>query len=522
MNKKIIILLFLSISTLLIGCSSAEETIMDAASSSKIKENIEYTIEQIYFSKSFQSIAPHIKASEVDGKKKISLNLGLSDYSEISIDDMKLEGDQFNIYVSGHKDPSTSNLSVPQIILELRDNSIEDFKNMDFNIIYNDYDYIDIKYNINDVLNKLESQFELALNSSPSFNLKKINDKILWEIEYTNIVSKDGEDYPLINLSANVDANTGELLEYEKENISSVIDMGSILDFNNENSFLYEKTVDIRKDKSENQLWLFDSVKKEKTLIYNCSLPISTAATSDDLSNIAFIEKNEDLNQAYIYSRDDDKVYKLQLESDFNPQIIRWKTNDLLYLLENKKNRSLIYSYDLKTNNIDLVSETNKNISNMIVGENGFIVAETKEKSTNKELSYTSDFKEYKNINKGFNPKFINNTSIAYLENDEKLDLDYLVIYDLEDEKIVSKIMEDVVAYKAGSSENIIYLKNNPNYKDFTLSNYSIGLKESTDLIDIIDKNVYYNDKENLIYLNVGLPINDENLNIIYSIKLKE
>ncbi len=522
MNKKIIVLLYLLISTLLIGCSSAEQTAIDAASGSKIKENIEYTIEQIYFSKSFQSISPSIKVSEVDGKNKISLNLGLSEYSEISIDDMKIEGDQFNVYISGNKDPSTKNLSVPQIILELKDNSIEDLKNIDFNIIYNDYEYIDIKYKINDVLNKLESQFELALNSSPNFNLIKKDDEILWKIEYKNIVSKDGENYPLINLSADVDANTGELLEYKKENISSVVDMGNILDFNNENSFLYEKTVDIKKDKSQSELWLFDSIEKEKTLIYNCSLPISAAATSDDLSHIAFIEKNENLSQAYIYSKDDDKVYKLQLENDFNPQIIRWRTSDLLYLLENKENRSLIYSYDIKTNNVELVSDTNKNISNIVAGQNGFIVAETIEKSTNKKLSFTSDFKKYKSINDGFNPKFINNSTIAYLENDERLDIDYLVIYDLEGEKIFSKIMEDVVEYKPGSSGNIIYLKNNPNYKDFTLSNYLIDLKESTDLIDIIDKNVYYNDKENLIYLNVGLAVKDESLNIIYSIKLKE
>lgn len=520
MNKKIIILLYLLFTTVLLGCSNAEQISMDTTSRLNTNKNIKYTVEQIYFSKSFQSISPSVEVSEVNGKKKVSLNLGLSEYSEISIDDMKLEGDQFNIYISGHKDKSTSSLSVPQIILELKDNSFENIKDMDFNIVYNNYDYIDIKFKINDVLNKLESQFKLTLNSCPKFNLIEKNDKFIWEITYNNIVSREDEDYPLINLSANVDANTGEVLNFKKENISSLIDTGNILDFNNTNGFLYEKMVDNKGEESRSELWFFDSITKEKTMIYNCHFSIPSAAISEDLSHIAFIEKTDTSSEAYIYSKIDDKIFKLHFEDDFNPQVIRWKTNDLLYLLENKNNTSSIYSYDLKSNNIDLIANTNKNITNIVAGSDGFIVAEYIEQTPNKKLSFTKDFNKYKTINNGFNAKFINTSTIAYLKNDEKVDLDYLILYDLEEEKIISKIKDNVIAYRPGSSDNIIYLKNNPKYKDFTLASYSLNSKESTDIIDIIDQNVYYNDKDNLVYLNFGLAVDDNVLNMIYSIKV--
>lgn len=522
MNKKLIILLYLLISTMILGCTSTKESTIDVKSSSNKEKSIKYTIEQIYFSKSFQLTEPSVEASELNDKKTISLNLGLSQYSEVSIDDMKLEGDQFNIYISGHKDKSTSSLSVPQITLALNDNSLENFSNIDFNIIYNDYDYIPIKFKINDVLNKLESEFKLALNVSPTFDLIEKDDKIIWEITYTNIVSRDEEDYPLINLHADVDANTGHVINYKKENISSVIDTGNILDFNNTNSFLYEKIVDKKDEETQSELWFFDSITKEKTMIYSCHYSILSAAISDDLSHIAFIEKAENSSDAYIYSNVEDKIYKLQFDSEFNPQIIRWETDHGLYLLENRKGESIVYSYDLESNEMDLVANTNKNISNMAASQNGFIVSEIQDQSQNKKLSFTKDFTTYKTINSGFNPKFINNSTIAYLKNNEKVDLDYLIVYDLENEKILSKIEENVVAYRSGSANNIIYIKNNPQYKDFTLSSYSLENKKSRDIMDIIDKNVYYNDNENLIYLNVEVPIENKNINIIYSIQLKE
>lgn len=521
MMKRTVILLLLLISALLFGCTTIEKSSTDTSTNSVLEKDIKYTIEQIYFSKSFQSIDPNVEVTESNGKKKISLNLGLSQYSEISIDDMKLEGDEFNIYISGHKDAATSCLSVPQMMLELKDSSIKDIKNLDFNIIYNDYDYIDIKFKINDVLNKLESQFKLALNSYPTFNLIKQDDRFVWEITYINIISRENEDYPLMNLHAKVDANTGEVLSYEKDTLSSVIDSGTILSFNDSGGLLYEKTMN-NSDEKRNELWFYNSDTGEKYMIYNCHFSILSAKSTNDLSSIAFIEQTETSSEAYIYSNNDSKIYKLQFEREFNPQALEWKNDSLLYLLENKKDKSYIYSYDTQTNDIKLIADTNKDIASIVSGEDGFIVSEKTDSPSNNKISFTDDFTRYKTISDGFKPNFVNETTIAFLKNDENTDVNSLIVYDIKRDKTISRIGEDVINYRIRPEYNIVYLKNNPKYKDFTLSNYSLDLKTSKDLINVINKNVYYNYKDHLIYLNVELPFENENSNIIYSIKLNK
>ncbi len=522
MKKTLVISLSLLVLTLLFGCTNLESSTIDTSTNPNVKKDIRYTIEQIYFSKSFQSIVPNIDITETNDKKTLSLNLGLSQYSEISIDDIKLEENEFNVYVSGNKDNSTSSLSVPQIILELNDDTLQSIKNMDFNIIYNNYDYIDIKFKINDVLNKLESEFKLALNGFPNFNLIKEDDKIIWEITYNNIISRESKNYPLMNLHAQVDANTGEILNYERDNISSIVDIGTILDFNDKFGFLYEKITENKDDDKRRELWFFDTIKEERIMIYNCHFPIISPSISNDLSNIAFIEKIDTSSEVYIYSNNDSKVYKLQFENQFNPQILRWKTDDLLYLLENKQNNSSIYSYDLNTNDVKLILNTNKDITNIIADKYGFIISENIGKPSNKLLSFTVDFKEFKTISEGFNPKFINENTITYLENDEKTDVNHLILYSIEGEKIISRIKEDILNYRINHPNNVLYVKNNPKYKDFTLSNYSLDLKTSSDIVNVVDKNVYYNNQKNLVYLNLGLPFENENLNMIYSIELKK
>ena len=521
MNKKFIILLYLLVTTLFLGCTSVENTTSDSQTDLNNSKDIKYTIEKIYFSKAFQSIAPNVEVIESDGKKTLALNLGLSQYSEINIDDIKLEDDEFNIYISGYNDKATTSLSVPQVILAFENLPVDNIRDINFNIIYNDYDYIDIKFEINDVLNKLESQFGLSLSSWPNFNLIEKEDKIIWEIEYENIISMESEDYPLINLSAEVDANTGEVISYDTDEISSAIDRGTVLNLNDNGLLLYEKISNNDSETSSCELWLYDSNTEEKNMIYNCQSSLLSAEASDDLANVAFIEKNNLSSEAYIYSNVDSKIYKLQFEDQFNPQILKWKDDNTLYLLESKNSNSIIYSYKVSTNESQQIANINKSLNNIIVGNDEFIVVEDIDESDNKKLSLTDDFKKYIDIGSGFNPKYIDNDIIGYLKNDENTDMNHLIIYNIRQDKIISVIKENILNYRVNPPDSIIYIKNNPKYKDYTLSRYSLSSDESTDLINVIDKDIYYNDKKNLIYLNVELPFEDEDLNIIHSISLE-
>ena len=386
-------------------------------------------------------------------------------------------------------------------------------------MIHNDYDYINIKFNINDVLNKLKSNFKLALNSSPNFNLIREDDRYIWDIEFNNIISRESSNYPLINLKAKVDANTGEIIDHKKVNLTKTIDMGNILNYQDKGAFVYKKSSDLKDDHSKTELWYYNTLDESKKMIFSSENTISCPKISMDLENVAFIEKTDSFSNVYIYSNKDSKSFKLNFENEFKPQFLEWKDNNKLYLLESQENASLIYSYDLADNNIEIVSRTNKIISSFVGSEYGFIVSERNDKGDNKLLYFTEDFKNFKEIDLGFDPRFLNEKSIIFLVNDEDFDMDYLMVYDLEKERIVSKLEKDVIKYSIISDNILLYVTNNPKYKDYTLSKYYLDLNTSLDILNIVDPKVYYNSDENLIYLNLNLPFEDSD--IIYTINLK-
>ncbi len=269
-------------------------------------------------------------------------------------------------------------------------------------------------------------------------------------------------------------------------------------------------------------MWFYDIVNSEKNIIYSSHESITSAKISPNLENIAFIEKHKNCSCVYIFSNNDSKIYKLQLKDNFNPQIIEWKDDSTLYLLQTDDKNSIIYKYDLKSNSISLVNKTKRNIENIIASSNGFLIVETNGKSFNKKLSFTSDFKRFKTVNKGFNPNFIDADNIAYMKNDEKLDIDYLILYNLEKEKITNVIEKDILNYNISSDNDILYVEANQSLKDFTLFNYSINDKKSSKVKDIISDRAYYSKINNSIYLNMKLPFENKDSYIIYSIDLKE
>lgn len=519
MKKYIIVLFLLAIILLSLGCSQ-DQTISDQAPIEN-SDNIEitYNIEQIYFLKSFQCLSPNIELIDNNGDKKIVASLGLSDYSEISIDDIKLEDGEVNIYISGSREGSESSLSVPQIILDFDNEKSLDLENLKFNLIHNNYDYINIKFNINDVLNKLKSNFKLALNSSPSFNLIKEDGRYIWDIEFKNIISRESSNYPLIDLKAQVDANTGELIDHKKIDLTKTIDMGNILNYQDQGGFVYKKSSDLQDDLSKTELWYYNTLDGKKKMIFTSENTICCPKISKDLENVAFIEKTDGFANVYIYSNKDSKSFKLNFENSFKPQSLEWRDNNKLYLLESQENASLIYSYDLNSNNIEIVSRTNKLIDSIVGSEYGFIVSESKDKGDNKLLYFTEDFKNFKTIDLGFEASFLNEKTIIFLVNDEEFDVDHLMVYDLEEERIISKLEKDVIKYSIISDNNLLYVANNPKYKDFTLSKYYLDLNTSLDIVNIVDPKVYYNSGKNLIYLNLNLPFEDSH--IIYTINLK-
>lgn len=484
------------------------------------EEEINYEIEQILFSKSFQSVDPVVEVITKNNKLKILASLGLSEHTDVNIEKIVKKGNEINIHVSGTNNRKNLRLAVPQVVMELKKVNTKNINDIKFNIVYDDYKPVKIKFSINDILNKVQAHFKVSLKSMPEFNLIKNKDTIIWNIKYNNVFVKEESGIPLVNLTAEVDANDGKIIESEKTYISSFLDNGHILNYIPEKYVLYKKS--IKDDETNNileQLWSYDILNGKKTLIYSSHYKISLAEFSPDLKYICLIEINDHNSDLFVISKDDLKPYKVFFEDNFYPKSICWSKDNILYLIDNA-NRTTVYSYDIENHIIDLIGTINKKIENFITMDNKFIILEKNQDEFNYMISITNDWSSFQNLVLGFKPKFINENLISYLEKDNKNDTNTLVLYDLKDREVIRKINENILSYEVLPDGNISYINKNTDNNNYTLFKYSIDDRNASQIANLIGDKIYYAEDKNTVYLNVILPFENEKTEAIYSIDL--
>lgn len=523
MKRFILMVATLFIALVFSACSSMKkdsDTLVDARFE---EEEIKYEIEQILFSKSFQSIEPSVEIITNNNKLKILASLGLSECSGIKVNEIIKKGSEVNIHVSGIYEKKDLRLAVPQVIMELKKSKLKKIENLKFNIVYDDYIPLKIKYSINDVLNKIQSHFKVSTKGTPIFNLIRIDDNIVWDIGYNSIFDKENPDIPLVNLSAQVDANTGDIINSEKVFISTSIDSGHILNYINNDHILYKKVLlDNDSNKTAEQLWGYDVVNNEKFMLYSSNFKISSAQYSPDLRYVSVMEVSDSGSDLYIIPLDDKRAYKISFETNFNPKTMRWNENNVLYLVENGADSSTIYSYDVESNKANLIGTFDKNIENLMIISDKFLVAEKTDNEFNKKISITSNWDKFKLIGNGFSPKFLNENTVTYLHKDEDSDLNSLFIYDINEKDLIDKVEENILNYEILPDRTIVYVKKNTNKSDFTLVKYSIEDQKSVSLANLIGDKVYYDENNKLVYLNIVLPFDNEKTEMIYSLDLSK
>lgn len=517
MKQTLIIIISIFMMLILLSCSSNNNIPMTAENDMAFEEEeIKFKIEQVVFSKSFQSTEPSVEVLSNKNVVKILASLGLAEYSDISINNIVKKGNVVNIYVSGIKGENPS-LSVPQVIMEL--DKLTNKDNLNFNIIFDDYDQLKIKFGINDIINKIQSHFKIATNRLPSYSLIKEENNIIWDISYKGVLDRDNPIIPLINLSILIDANSGELIEAEKTIVSSSLDNGHILDYKPENHILYKKTISNNgTEKVNEQLWYLDPLSKKKMPIYTSDSKILGAEFNFDKTYISLMEGNEDKQILYIISFEDKRVFKIPFEGSFNPRRMRWKDNNSLYLLGNDENGSYIYSYSIKDNEIKIVKRIDKFLDNIIIKDDTFIITERLENQFNRNIYVTSDWSSFQLIDEGFSARFLSSDMIAYLKKNEKNDCNFLYIYDLNDGNIVDVIEGNISSYNLFNEDYLIYVNQNTNNGDYTIIKYSISDGSTEDITTIIGNKIYYDENNNVIYLNIVLPFEDNKTEMIYSI----
>ncbi len=522
---KLILLIILSIS--LTGCKVVNNLPLLAKDTktepeAEFGEELKYTIEQVILSKGYQTIDPNVEiVKKKNNRIKLLVSLGLLESSGADIEKITKKGNIVNIYVFNKTDEESIQLAVPQIFIDI-DEKLRDIDDIKFNIINENYKPLSIKLGLNDVINKINSEFKVSANTAPIINLSSINDNIIWNITYNSIFDRNNPETPLVNLSVEIDANNGEILKSTKSFISSIIDEGHVLDYVQKKYILYRKTEkDIEKNSNTESLWLYYIENNERVLLFTSKHKIQSATFSPDLKNISLIESSENGGELYIIPVSDIKAYKVIFNEPINPSLTSWKDKNNLYIVDNNKS-SNVYIYNLKENKNNLVNSYDFHIVNIKNYNDKTIITTAEENKMNRNILFTDDLDSFKLIDHGFNIKFIDENKICYLKNDEKEGRNKLYIYDLKNNKKIDMLDLNLSNYSIISENKLLLIEKNQSNNDYTIHDYDIKDKELSTIINANSDNIYYNREKNLVYVNLNIPFESEKPELIYSIDLEK
>lgn len=516
--------LFLLISIVLVftayGCNINEENPFS------INENLEekpinYKIDKIILSKGFQSIEPGVEIIKKNSNLKLLASIGLIESSGVKIDNITKSGNEVNIYIDRILDKDSIQLAVPQIIIEIDDPIIKKFEELNFNIINKNYDTIPLKFSKSQILNKIYSQFKIAPNTIPDVQLTKEKDNIFWNIYFQNIFDKENPKSPLVNFTVEADARTGEILNSKKDAISNYIDDGYLLDYL-PNSYLLYKRQHVEKDNEYESLWTYNIKTRERNKVYTSKDKIHSALFSPDNKYISLIELGGTKADLYIIPMSDKVAYKITPVNHLQPRLIKWKDNTNLYIVNIDENKSTLLTYNVKENSPKVKFDLNLTVEAFDISDDNFIFIENHEDSINKNIYLTKNGLDFKKIDTGFKATFFNNNNIIYLKNIEKEDKNTLHIYDIKTKNERNNLERDITNYFKLNKEDIIFIEKNTCNNDYTLARYNIIENSIIPIAKIINDKIFYDPAQEIGYINLIPPFDDNKDNVIYCINLKK
>lgn len=522
---KRIIMSFILLTTIVIanGCANKkiDPIIINKSSDSDIGEDIKYKIDKVNLSKSFQNIEPSIELIKKGLEYKLFISLGLIESSGVEINNVKQVGHEVNIYVENQSDPKNSNLVVPQVVISLKGSKSDKIEDYRFNVVNENYSPIQVKFDINEAINKINSEFNISTTTFPNINILSENDKILWDLTYYSIFDKSNIQTPIMNLSVRIDANNGDIIESNKDFISNFIDKGNILDHVLGKYILYRKVDNLDQNhNSRESLWYYNIESKEKALLYSSNAKIVSAKFNPNSKQIAILESKDGNNEIYIIQDLDKKAFKVVFEDPINPQIVRWNGRNNLYIVETNEKESNVYKHDIKKDKTLKIESLGKNITDLQILGNNFLITEGDENNT--KIHLTTNWKESLFYDFGSKAIFVNDHQIAYLKHQNKENINMLYIYDINKSIRNNPIDANVVNCFPIWEDNIAVVQKNQKNNNLSLNIYNTVEDKFTAITDVLSDNIsIFMDKDN-IYIDLILPFNEENIQMIYSIDMNK
>ncbi|NLW40697.1 MAG: hypothetical protein GXY96_07200 [Tissierellia bacterium] len=519
MKKIFFIIAIFTLSLLNIGCSGVKEkSLVEKETKEK---SLSYVVEKITLSKGFQAINPSVEVLDDTTNLKLLANIGLIESSGIRIDKITKLDNAINIYVTSLQEDQKNQLAIPRAVIRLQDAIEEKAEELKFNIINQNYDLISLKFNRDQILDKIYTDFKIEPSSMPEVILDKVSNNIYWNITFTNIFDKENLESPLINFNVRVDALDGSILSLTKEPISAYIDDGVLLDYI-PNSLLLYKQFHVENNIDYETIWIYDLEKEEQNKLYTSKSRILSAHFSPDAQYISVIENIEDKTDIYLIPIEENIAYKITPDNYFHPQLMKWKDHKTLILLNRDDKYSTFLAYDLEENRAERVFKTDKNVDSFDLHEDMILFTEPNENSLDKDIYLYNNEDKSKKIGEGYKISFLDDERIIYLKNIEGENKSVFYIFDMVDNKFEHKIDKNIVNYIRLDDDNFILIEQNNHNNDYTAYKFNNTEKSITAFARINSDKIYYDANREKGYISKYLPFNQDNLSIIYSVDLKK
>jgi len=519
---SIILILFVAIS--LVGCKIDDLPFLNRDTQVSVEDTeLKYKIDKVILSKGYQAIKPSVEVVKKNNDVKLLVSVGLIETSGVKVDQIVKKGNIINIHVLNELEEDNVQLAIPQIFIELVNAKAINLDDIKFNIINDNFSTIGIKLCVNDVINKVKSDFNVTANTLPDVNLSNINERYIWNITYNSIFDKDNYEAPLVNLSVDIDANSGEVLKSAKRLISSYIDEGQILDYIMDNFLLYRKNeIDANTALEYESLWCYDIKKNESSNIYRTNSHILSASFSPDYKQVSLIENNGTMSELFIIRRYEKKAYKIIFDEGIIPSLVRWYDKDNIYVLDYDDNITNLFNYNIVNDKIEKINSFKQHFIDLRVNKDFIILVEKNENNVNNNIYYTDDFRNLRMIDSGLSPRIISNNKIAYSKTNEKDDRNILHIFNLDKFKEYDIIDKNIASIFAISENELLVLEKNQGNNNYTIHEYSIDNKVLKSLTNVNSHTIFYNKEKNLIYVDLIAPFETDKKEFIYSVDLSK
>lgn len=313
-----------------------------------------------------------------------------------------------------------------------------------------------------------------------------------------------------------VDINSAEIVDSKKTPVSSLIDEGEVVRYLTDKYIIYSKK-DLQENNTNYNLWIYDIEKDIKKVLYTSNNKIDLLSFNPT-GNEAIIIESAGKKSSTLYHLDLDSLNleKMDIKNDIRPDIALWK-EDSIILIDKNSQKSTVYELDPDNGQIEFLSTINKSIDKINYSNNNFLFCSQNDSSS--DVYITSDFKENILIDRGSNPSFVNNNTIAYLKQDNDSGEKLLWIYDIEEDTIKNYAdfdVEDFFIWK----DYIAIIEKNQIGSDNPLSIYNLKTKKIKFKGSVKSNDIYLNTKEDILYINSYILSEEEKVPVISYIDL--